>query len=182
MGIHRDLGLDSVMTKPYGKDEITRIEHFAEELVNEKITGPLYIMGKPYDKNKIRSSVYAMTTEPVAYSLLSLDKLRGKSDMDVEKQKTLFNRIYLSKAVETVTRLFEKPSIATDGFICDLAGISLESLYKCREIGETLEPKDLRCPFLISAVIGFLRRLRPVGFVSVFGLMPKCVGVSTRPE
>lgn len=143
MGIHRDLGLDSVMTKPYGKDEITRIEHFAEELVNEKITGPLYIMGKPYDKNKIRSSVYAMTTEPVAYSLLSLDKLRGKSDMDVEKQKTLFNRIYLSKAVETVTRLFEKPSIATDGFICDLAGISLESLYKCREIGETLEPKDL---------------------------------------
>ena len=32
MGIHRDLGLDSITNKPYTEDEIARIENFAEEL------------------------------------------------------------------------------------------------------------------------------------------------------
>ncbi|WP_368214804.1 cobaltochelatase subunit CobN, partial [Bacteroides caccae] len=39
MGIHRDLGLDSITNKPYTEDEIARIENFAEELATEKITG-----------------------------------------------------------------------------------------------------------------------------------------------
>ena len=36
MGIHRELGLDSVLTKPYTEDEVARVEHFAEELATEK--------------------------------------------------------------------------------------------------------------------------------------------------
>ena len=47
MGIHRDLGLDSITNKPYTEDEIARVENFAEELATEKITGQLYTMGVP---------------------------------------------------------------------------------------------------------------------------------------
>ena len=49
MGIHRDLGLDSITNKPYTEDEIARVENFAEELATEKITGQLYTMGVPYE-------------------------------------------------------------------------------------------------------------------------------------
>ena len=66
MGIHRDLGLDSITNKPYTEDEIARIENFAEELATEKITGQLYTMGVPYEPERITSSVYAMATEPIA--------------------------------------------------------------------------------------------------------------------
>ena len=50
MGIHRELELDSILTRPYTEDDIMRIENFAEELANEKITGQLYTMGVPYEK------------------------------------------------------------------------------------------------------------------------------------
>ena len=69
MGIHRDLGLDSITNKPYTEDEIARVENFAEELATEKITGQLYTVGVPYEPERITSSVYAMATEPIAYSL-----------------------------------------------------------------------------------------------------------------
>ena len=36
MGIHRDLGLDSITNKPYTEDEIARIENLAEEFAKEK--------------------------------------------------------------------------------------------------------------------------------------------------
>ena len=53
MGIHRDLGLDSVLTVPYTEDDIVRIDNFAEELATEKITGQLYTMGVPYEADRI---------------------------------------------------------------------------------------------------------------------------------
>lgn len=84
LGIHRELRLDSLLTVPYTEAEIARIESFAEELANEKVTGELYTMGRPYPAERIRSSVFAMSTEPIAYSLLALDKFRGKADADLE--------------------------------------------------------------------------------------------------
>ena len=41
LGIHRELELDSLLTVPYAEEDIQRIENFAEELANEKITGQL---------------------------------------------------------------------------------------------------------------------------------------------
>ncbi|MBD5278881.1 MAG: cobaltochelatase subunit CobN, partial [Bacteroides sp.] len=79
LGIHRELRLDSILSKPYSASEIARIENFAEELANEKITGALYVMGIPYDKDKLKSTVLAMTVDPIAYSLHNLDKQRGKN-------------------------------------------------------------------------------------------------------
>ncbi|MCR4663906.1 MAG: cobaltochelatase subunit CobN [Paludibacteraceae bacterium] len=61
LGIHRDLRLDSVLNVPYTQQEIARIENFAEELTNERITGELYTLGQPYSEERINSSVHAMT-------------------------------------------------------------------------------------------------------------------------
>ena len=102
MGIHRDLGLDSITNKPYTEDEIARIENFAEELATEKITGQLYTMGVPYEPERITSSVYAMATEPIAYSLLALDKQRGKATNTINKHRSLFTQQYLNPARQLV--------------------------------------------------------------------------------
>ena len=85
--------LDSLPDKPYTGDEVARIENFAEELANEKITGQLYTLGIPYEKARIESSVYAMSVEPIAYSLLALDKLNGKADPQTEKHRTRFTQV-----------------------------------------------------------------------------------------
>ena len=134
MGIHRDLELDSILTEPYTEEDILRVENFAEELATEKITGQLYTMGIPYEDARITSSVYAMATEPVAYSLLALDKLRGKADESTLKHKTLFTQRYLDPARALVTRLLANPSLATDELICRTAGITADELAKARAI------------------------------------------------
>lgn len=134
MGIHRDLGLDSIAGKPYTEDEIARVENFAEELATEKITGQLYTMGVPYESARITSSVYAMTTEPIAYSLLALDKQRGKATDAVSKHRSLFTQQYLNPARLLVEKLIANPSLATDELICRTAGITPQELAKAREI------------------------------------------------
>ena len=144
LGIHRELRLDSLLTVPYTEQEIARIETFAEELANEKVTGELYTRGEPYAAERIRSSVYAMSTEPIAYSLLALDKLRGKATADLEKHKSLFTRNYLNPARELVTRLLNGSLQTTDAVICSIAGITAEELRKAREIEAALNaPQDM---------------------------------------
>lgn len=143
LGIHRSLELDSVLTIPYTEEEINRIENFAEELSTEKMIGRPYIMGQPYDNQAIESSIYAMVTEPIAYSLLALDKLRGKTTSDVEKHKTVFTTSYLTPARNLVARLLANPTLATEQFVCQITGITLDELNKAHEIMVTQAPMDM---------------------------------------
>ncbi len=144
MGIHRDLGLDSIANKPYTEDEIARVENFAEELATEKITGQLYTMGVPYEPERITSSVYAMATEPIAYSLLALDKQRGKATDAISKHRSLFTQQYLTPARQLVEKLITNPSLATDELICRTAGITPQELAKARQIeAERNAPKGM---------------------------------------
>lgn len=134
MGMHRDLGLDSILSKPYNEDEILQVENFAEELATEKIAGQLYTMGIPYSPERITSSVFAMAAEPIAYSRLALDKLRKRSVADTEKHKSLFTRNYLNPANELVKRLLNNPALATDQLVCQVAEITMQELTEAREI------------------------------------------------
>ena len=144
LGIHRDLEMDSTLSQPYTADEVARIESFAEELASEKITGQLYTMGVPYEKARIESSVYAMTTDPLAYSLLALDKLRGKAPKDIEKHRSLFTERYLNPAREQVGRLLADPSSGTGELVCRLAGISRDELHQAHAIaGSHTDPDQL---------------------------------------
>ena len=139
MGIHRDLGLDSVLTVPYTEDDIVRIDNFAEELATEKITGQLYTMGVPYEADRITSSVYAMTVDPVAYSLLALDKIRGKAVTAAERKKSLFTARYLSPASSLVARILAGQVVADDALVCQVTGITSEQLEKARLIDRSLQ-------------------------------------------
>ena len=139
MGIHRDLGLDSVLTVPYTEDDIVRIDNFAEELATEKITGQLYTMGVPYEADRITSSVYAMTVDPVAYSLLALDKIRGKAVTDAERKKSLFTARYLSPARSLVARILAGQVVADDALVCQVTGITSEQLEKARLIDRSIQ-------------------------------------------
>lgn len=144
LGFHRELGLDSVLTIPYPEDDILRIENFAEELATEKVTGQLYTLGVPYEVERITSSVYSMATEPIAYSLLALDKQRGKADEEVLKHKSVFTQRYLNPARELVGRQLEHSATVTDEQICRIAGITATELAKAREIvAERNAPKGM---------------------------------------
>lgn len=144
LGIHRELRLDSVLTVPYTDEEIARVESFAEELANEKITGALYQMGVPYSESHLSSTVYAMTVDPVAYSLYSLDKARGKADEAVAKHKSLFSSRYSEPARALVQNLLNRRTPATDADICRIAGVTAEQLATAREIDAAVTgSKDL---------------------------------------
>lgn len=151
LGLHRDLELDSIPTLPYTEADISRIENFAEELATEKITGQLYTLGEPYEEERIRSSVYAMATEPIAYSLLSLDKLRGKAAPQAEKQRTFFTNHYLAPAWTLVEHLWINPSAGTDELVCRTAGITMDELKEAREIEASRSNPDGLMSMMMAA-------------------------------
>ena len=145
MGIASDLGLDTLSKDvPYTEEEILRIGNFAEELASEKVTGRLYVMGKPYQPAQIESTVYAMSTEPVAYGLLGIDRAKGKDVEGVEKQLSVFNRRYVAPAKRIVARLLAQGSPADDRQLCSIAGISMQELEHARTVAKSLEaPPDM---------------------------------------
>lgn len=123
MGLHRDLRLDSVAGVPYTEEEIVRVENFAEEIANEKMTGQLYTTGVPYAPEKIRSSVLAMSADPIAYSVAALDRDRRKVTDEQMKSKVFFTRRYLIPAKELVNRVLDGMPVS-DELICRVAGIT----------------------------------------------------------
>lgn len=155
LGIHRELRLDSLVSVPYTGQEIARIETFAEELANEKVTGELYTMGEPYSAERIRSSVYAMSSDPIAYSILALDKLRGKAADDLEKHKTLFTRRYLEPAKKLVGSILDGSVQVSDSRICAVAGITEDELAEAREIRNSLNaPKNMMAMMMAMRASG----------------------------
>ena len=139
MGIHRDLRLDSLSTSGYTEEEISRIDNFAEELTNEKITGELYTMGEAYEPGRIRSSVFAMASDPIAYAMLALDRQRGRAEAGLEENSRVFNRDYLEPAKDIVRRVLDNPSMADETFICRLAEVSADELSEARKTVERLD-------------------------------------------
>lgn len=145
MGIASDLGLDTLdRGVPYTEEEVLRIGNFAEELASEKVTGRLYVMGEPYLPAQIESTVYAMSTEPVAYGLLGIDRARGKDVDGVEKQLAVFNSRYVAPAKKIVARLLAQGRPADDRQLCSIAGITPEELARAREVAASLQaPPDM---------------------------------------
>lgn len=162
MGIARELGLDAKqMNKPYTADEIARVENYAEELANEKITGKLYTLGVPYDNDDIRTSVYAMATDPIAYGMLAVDKLKGRAQEGVEKHKQLFGRLYLSKARNTVTQLLGSASVS-DEYICRYVGITPAELQMARKV-EAMQaaPDPIQMMMQMADQVGGAKETKP---------------------
>ena len=160
MGIHRDLHLDSILTQPWSADEMARVEQFAEEIVNEKMTGQLYTLGVPYEEARITSSVVAMATDPIAYSLLALDKQQGRVPADVEKHQSQFSRQYLTPARSLVNQLLAGQLKADDALICRVAHISADQLAKARKVEEDTKPLDMMA--MMQMMGSMKRKSKPV--------------------
>ncbi|KAA6344104.1 Aerobic cobaltochelatase subunit CobN [termite gut metagenome] len=136
MGLHRELRLDSVLTNPYTATDIERLENFAEEIANEKMTGRLYTTGVPYASGNIHSSVLAMSADPIAYSLAALNRQRGRITDKELKNKALFTQRYLDPSKALVNRILNGTSVDT-ALICSTAGISKKELQEAKKIVAT---------------------------------------------
>ena len=127
----KDLRLDTNPVEPLTDDEVAQIENYAEEITNEKVTGTPYTMGVPYADEDIRTSVFAMTTDPIAYCRYNLDRMRGRVG---KLGKAAFNDRYLAQAKQTVASLYGNASGVSDQMICNVAGITEAELRKSREV------------------------------------------------
>ena len=107
------------------------------------MTGRPYTLGQPYTTADIESSVRHICTDPIAYSLLALDKLRGTASADAEKHKSLFTQRYLMPARQLVDRLLANPAAATDQLVCQVASISQADLDHAREVHAAHQPVDM---------------------------------------
>lgn len=134
LGIHRELRIDSM--KPFSADDILRIENFAEELANEKITGALYVLGQPYSSDHIRSTVEAMTIDPIAYSL---QKLKGG---DIRSWR------------ERARGLVSSGAPVNDEAICRIAGITPTGLDSARNINMAADgSKDMLSRMMVMGAM-----------------------------
>ncbi len=143
MGLHRDLQLDTLPGIPYTDEDIVRIDNFAEELCTEKITSGLYTLGEPFDEERIASSVVMMSTDPIAYSLASLDRLRGRVTKDQIENNRYFGEHYRTPAERVVRRILSEPGTDADAQLRSL-GVSADDLAKARDIRQRMEPKTNR--------------------------------------
>lgn len=78
LGLHRDLGLDSLPNQPYDPADLERLDDFAEEIANEKTLGAYYTLGIPYDEAALRETVLAMAADPLAYDMAKADCAKGR--------------------------------------------------------------------------------------------------------
>ncbi|MDO4879736.1 MAG: cobaltochelatase subunit CobN [Capnocytophaga sp.] len=133
MGLHRDLRLDSILTKPYTEEEIEKLSNFAEEIATEKINGEFYTMGIPYSPEKVNSTVLAMSADPIAYSLATLDKLSGKVTEAQLKRNTFFTEKYLNPAKKLVKQILAGKEVNPE-LISNFAGITPEDIKNAKEV------------------------------------------------
>ncbi len=128
----RDLNI--AKGKTLTEADIEQIENYSQELIAEKVSGTPYTMGLPYTEGDIRTSVFAMTTDPIAYSKYNLDRLLGRTNIDYEHNRLQFEDRYIADAKRVVTMLYSSSSAVSDNQILSFAGITQEDLERSREI------------------------------------------------
>ena len=62
-GLHRTLGIDSIVSKPLTHEELERIDSHVEELMNEKMQGAYYTLGQPYSEDQLNQTARAMNND-----------------------------------------------------------------------------------------------------------------------
>ena len=62
-GLHRTLGIDSIVSKPLTHEELERVDSHVEELMNEKMQGSYYTLGQPYTEEQLNQTARAMNND-----------------------------------------------------------------------------------------------------------------------
>lgn len=151
MGIHRDLRLDSVMSRPWSDDDIMRVAAFADELSNEKMTGAHYVLGVPYSDAHIRATVTAMSVDPLAHSLHVLAGRKGAVSA------------FRAKAAALVDRLTSGAVTVDDALILSATGLTQAMLDSTRRIISEIEgSKDMLSRMMVMGSSVNAPRERPL--------------------
>ncbi len=135
-GYHRDLKLDSLPQTPYNRQEITSLSDFVEELASSKITGGMYKTGEAFAEEKLRSSIKQICTDPIAYALAAIDRLRGRYSQKQQDSERFFTLHYRRPASLLVERHLGSASIAVDAALASL-GISPMEIAKSKAFSQT---------------------------------------------
>jgi cobaltochelatase CobN len=143
LGLHRDLQLDSNITKPYSFEEIEKVENFADELGNEKMMGQPYTLGIPYEADKITSSAMAMSADPIAYSIAALDRERRTVTAEQLRNKSYFTQRYLDPAKRFVANVLSGKTKVSDNEILALANIKPAQLDAAHKFADSKKPKSM---------------------------------------
>ncbi|MDR0714510.1 MAG: cobaltochelatase subunit CobN [Bacteroidales bacterium] len=108
LGLHRDLGLDSVPETPYTTDELERLDMFAEEIANEKTLGAWYHLGEPYAPRDLSTTVIAVGADPLAYSMAKRDRDEGKITTEALQDFNYVTHHYLPLAKKRLHALLRE--------------------------------------------------------------------------
>lgn len=109
-GMHKELGLDSLVETPYSDEQMKRIENYLAELNDEKITGGLYTIGKVYDNDKLNETVKMIYCDAIALNMAEFDILNGTLKRDDLKTKSLYDSKYLNKSKAAIDKLLQGAS------------------------------------------------------------------------
>ncbi len=154
LGLQRDLLLDTVPGKPYTQEEIEQIENYAEEIANEKMTGRLYTLGQPFDREELESTIVAMCADPVAYSLARLDKLKGKITREQLESNAFISRQYLTPVKARIRQLLSVGEADTDRLLQEIASLSRMDIMKARATDMAINPRQMSMSEMMAATEG----------------------------
>ena len=105
--IHKDLDLDSIVSKPYSKEEMMQLANYLEEIENEKVTGGLYTMGVPYTNEKLKETIHLMFVDALAYNLAEVDIVKNKITREQIENKSFFNQKYSHPCEAYIDEIFQ---------------------------------------------------------------------------
>ncbi|KGO00089.1 protoporphyrin IX magnesium chelatase [Porphyromonas macacae] len=109
LNMHKDLQLDGDVNKPFTQAEIEYLDNFIEEIAQEKITGALYTLGKPFKQQDLYTTVMALSVDPVAYARAKIDLLNKKISRKEYDTNSFIVNNYIEPAKKEVTLLYQKP-------------------------------------------------------------------------
>lgn len=109
LGLSRDLGLDSIPTKPYSREELEQLDAFAEEIANEKTIGSYYTMGVPYSSEELMTTTMAVAADPLAYEQAKRDRDKGKITTEQLQDFSYIAHHYLPTAKARIKTMLQNP-------------------------------------------------------------------------
>ena len=112
LDLHTDLRLDD--TGNYNDETIFNLSNHVEEVRNSKVTGGLYTIGEAYPDEQKDNTATLMALDPIAYSLSSLDKLKGKVSQKQLDNQVYFDQHYRNRAKTAIARMTVKGSAPED--------------------------------------------------------------------
>ncbi len=109
LGLHRDLGLDSLPNKIFTLQELEQLDIFIEEIANEKIMGAFYTMGEPYSNSNLVQTTMAVAADQLAYNTAKKDRDKGLITTQQLQNSSFISHKYLPKAQSRLKSILQNP-------------------------------------------------------------------------